>query len=52
MTTHITPWSDGVIAMKYEVLVHTTPPVIPIDPNDPRATSQPSTAPVAVPAKQ
>jgi hypothetical protein len=51
MKTRATPWSDGVISMKYEVLLHTTPPVIPIDPDDPRATSQPSTKPAGVPAK-
>lgn len=47
MKTHVTPWSDGVMDMKTEVLTHLAPLVVPFDP----AKKSPTTGP-ADPAGQ
>ena len=49
MTTHLTPWSDGVMEMRTEVLAHITPQVMIVDPNDPKSTTRPTTAPAQIP---
>jgi hypothetical protein len=43
--THMTIWSDGLIAMKLEVLSHIGPRAIPIDPGQPIPTTGPTTLP-------
>jgi hypothetical protein len=45
LQTHMTIWSDGLIAMKLEVLSHIGPRAIPIDPGQSIPTTGPTTLP-------
>lgn len=48
MKTHVTPWSDGVIDMRTEVLAHLAPQVVPFDPSKPAPTTGPTPPAAAV----